>query len=908
MRDSTGPLHDWPFQSRSEELAVLLAEIDAGVEHPEDPSGVVIVSPAGMGKSRLLREAMHWARQRGVPTMLAIATRSAGVTPYAALAHLVPHVPVERHQDLTSWYRAVGESLRTADRPRPVIALDDAHLLDVGSAALILHLALTGAATVFVTVRRGEVPPDPVTTLWKDGLAVRVDLQPFSVREVEAFIDSAFAEEVGDRTKRRLARVSGGNLLFAKELVLGAAESGSLRCIDGMWMWDGEVTLAPRLVDAVSQRLQGLDGPAREALGLVALGEPLAARLAEQVVTANSLSALERAGLIRVSAEDTDAVFRLGHPLYGEVVLGQLGYLAQRRLRRCLVDVLEPEVRQAGGGDTVRVATWRLELGGPVSADLLLDAARRANQTFEHRVAQRLAAAALDHDAGPGAAIELAIAYNGQNEFEKANATLAAAEDEILGVGHAELHERYLVTRHHALALGLARRADALAMVDRFATHHTGTTIDADHATHARLLSAAYRGSLYLDEGRLVETIEATRPVLEDPVGAGPVPSLVALEVAGEAMAYLGWTRSAGALHVRLKALGRTELPEVRRGAFSAVLQEALCLTCEGRVARAVELVSALREQTIDAADPSVRALVALVLGGTLLQQGRPQSAHRELLQANSAFRQADIGGGVSWTMSMIAQARALTGRMDSARAALQEARARAPREPSTRSRADDVIAESLIALMAGDSVAAERCLLAGAGELSELAIPRARLLHLAAQVGGSPARLLRPLQEIASNMESDLPHVLAEHTAALVNRDGRALMESAAQFSRRGMWLQAAESAAQGSRAFASAGATTAATKAAGRSHALASRCEGARTPAMSLQMSTPHLSRRELEVARLAGQGLSNAEIAAHLVLSVRTVESHLYQSFAKLGVTHRDQLGAAIDGADLSRGGRV
>lgn len=56
---------------------------------------------------------------------------------------------------------------------------------------------------------------------------------------------------------------------------------------------------------------------------------------------------------------------------------------------------------------------------------------------------------------------------------------------------------------------------------------------------------------------------------------------------------------------------------------------------------------------------------------------------------------------------------------------------------------------------------------------------------------------------------------------------------------------------------------------------------------------------------MARLAAQGLSNAAIAERLVVSVRTVESHLYQAFAKLGIERRAQLRtllpAPLGGAD-------
>ena len=48
--------------------------------------------------------------------------------------------------------------------------------------------------------------------------------------------------------------------------------------------------------------------------------------------------------------------------------------------------------------------------------------------------------------------------------------------------------------------------------------------------------------------------------------------------------------------------------------------------------------------------------------------------------------------------------------------------------------------------------------------------------------------------------------------------------------------------------------------------------------------------LTGREVEVLRLVALGLSNAEIAAQLVVSPRTVHAHLRSIFDKLGVTTR------------------
>jgi DNA-binding CsgD family transcriptional regulator len=58
--------------------------------------------------------------------------------------------------------------------------------------------------------------------------------------------------------------------------------------------------------------------------------------------------------------------------------------------------------------------------------------------------------------------------------------------------------------------------------------------------------------------------------------------------------------------------------------------------------------------------------------------------------------------------------------------------------------------------------------------------------------------------------------------------------------------------------------------------------------------------LSPQEMQIARLAAQGLSNREIGHELYLSPRTVGSHLYRIFPKLNVTSRSQLARLLGGS--------
>jgi DNA-binding NarL/FixJ family response regulator len=59
----------------------------------------------------------------------------------------------------------------------------------------------------------------------------------------------------------------------------------------------------------------------------------------------------------------------------------------------------------------------------------------------------------------------------------------------------------------------------------------------------------------------------------------------------------------------------------------------------------------------------------------------------------------------------------------------------------------------------------------------------------------------------------------------------------------------------------------------------------------------SLDELTPQELQIVQMAAQGLANREIGERLYLSHRTVESHLYRVFPKLGVTSRAQLAGAL-----------
>ncbi|MEJ8672143.1 helix-turn-helix transcriptional regulator [Streptomyces sp. MS1.AVA.1] len=110
-----------------------------------------------------------------------------------------------------------------------------------------------------------------------------------------------------------------------------------------------------------------------------------------------------------------------------------------------------------------------------------------------------------------------------------------------------------------------------------------------------------------------------------------------------------------------------------------------------------------------------------------------------------------------------------------------------------------------------------------------------------------------------------------------------------AQELEQRGFLLFAAEAHAHAVRAHRD---PRAARTARTRAVALARRCQGARTPALS-GLVLGELTTRQRQIVTLAATGLSNRQIAEKLTLSVRTVGNHLYGAYARLGASDRGAL---------------
>ena len=152
-------------------------------------------------------------------------------------------------------------------------------------------------------------------------------------------------------------------------------------------------------------------------------------------------------------------------------------------------------------------------------------------------------------------------------------------------------------------------------------------------------------------------------------------------------------------------------------------------------------------------------------------------------------------------------------------------------------------------------------------------------------------------LAELTHLVEGPWIAALSMHATALVTNDADLLAHAVDRFDAMDTVTYAAEAATELAAMHRRSGDQRAANAAERRAQLLVERSEGARTPGLSRGSALVPLTGREHEVALLAAQGLTSGEIAERLVLSTRTVDTHLARVYRKLGIAGRDELAGAL-----------
>ena len=163
----------------------------------------------------------------------------------------------------------------------------------------------------------------------------------------------------------------------------------------------------------------------------------------------------------------------------------------------------------------------------------------------------------------------------------------------------------------------------------------------------------------------------------------------------------------------------------------------------------------------------------------------------------------------------------------------------------------------------------------------------------------GRPRAVAEDLAALATQDDGRLLDALAAHATAAATGDVDGLAAAADVCSALGLVLSAAEAASEAADLARRRGDPRRATALARQVTGWVAEVEGARTPALLSADAgqVERLTAREREIAVLVAQGRSSKDIAAALVLSVRTVDNHLQRIFGKLGISSRAEVAAAL-----------
>lgn len=866
----------WPLVGRQAELRRARQALDTRAI-------VVLTGPAGVGKTRLARELLDTSRQSGLATMWVAGSTSSARIPFGAFARYLPFLktgadsPARDDIDvLTGTQQAI---MQLADGRQLWLGVDDAHLLDEASARLTRQLASGTAGVSVVLTMRDEKPwPDSMTALLDEGTAERIEVHPLSRSDTAKILEIALGGKVDGLLVQQAWEASAGNSLYLRELVEAARETRQLAQVGGIWHLRGPLVASGRLRELIRVRFAHVDDRTRRTLETLAVAEPIDRYTLGLVSGDDPVEDAERHGL--VACDDDPAGVRLAHPLYGEVLRESMPFTRRQIVTRQLADTLE-KTGASADDELLRYVLWRLDTREALPADLLLRAARRALESSSLSLAERLARAGVDVDGGPRALTLLAIVRYRQGRWKE-------ALDDL---------ERINPSDDSTLTEVAVLKTSILQWFpDRF-TEAKRVLSDAEARVRDRDCQAwlaAMRAVLASFAGRPSESVALAAPFV-DMADLPPRPLLTALFAFGRGLALSG--RGDEAIRVAQRALDpalRTadEVDGAVTRAAGTILLSHLCC---GRLDEAEQLARFQYDRAMNLRSPEAQGPGAAALGLIQLLRGRVATAASFFKEADLGLRRADTFGMRTLCLGSLAQALVMCGEDTAAAEVLSEA----DRADRDRINWFDWAVEVARAWLAARKNRAEGARMAL--KTAETAESRGQLpfaswtYHTAVRISPSELAAVR-LRDVARQCDGPFPVAMAMRASALIANEPDSLLQASEAFEELGMLLLAAEAAADAAMRKAGQGRRTG--PLVERARCLAAECEGAWSPILEdLSCSPAGLSPREMAVARLAGQGRSSRDIAEHLAISVRTVDSHLTSIYLKLGIEGRTGLPEAL-----------
>jgi DNA-binding CsgD family transcriptional regulator len=826
---------------------------------PRQGGALLFRGARGLGRSALLEVARERAEAAGYAVLAASGT-AGGTGLHELLRGLRADIegPAPEHADAVDRLRigvAVLEALASAAAERPLVVLiDDAHRLDERSRELLAFAGrrVVAAPIAFVVTAEGQA--------LSDAQLPEVELRPLdSAAAREVLAPFALPERLADAV---LAQAEGSPVALT-ELARAAHDRADALLAEPVL----RLPVSPRLAGVLRSRVESLGDRTRALLLALALDPD--ATLDEAVAAAGADVTLADAGtaLDAGTVEPHARGLRFTSPLTAAAAISAAGQARvgavhaafaahlddpRRRALHAAAGAVEPDDALAAA--VSRAATALRRSGEPAAAAAAFEVAARLSESGPDKVRRLLSASLVALDLGLPPVVRRLL-----DEAERLGPPPRLAP--VLE------WQRRLLTGDWPVP----DDAESARLIDALVAGP-----DADAALTALMPlamgcwwsdpSPRIRAVMVESAARLARRTADPRAdaiaALADPAAAGervrarlaaPAPEdpLDAVQLAIAAQAVGAWHeahRLIGPAVERLRRQGHAgalahALIHEAHGAF--YMGEWAVAVAVGREARELAARAGRPRQAFAGLLAHARALATIGDAGAALVEAEALAARSGLPGADAVLRSARA------SLALAAG--------DPERAAAELAPPFAAPVPQAMVRAGWEIfdlAEALVALDRHDEAAAHVRAFSpyGLGGLARAAVGCARTLvdHGAAVPDPAPWPFLRARMLLAHGGRERAADVLR------AARDELAIVRAVHFVARAERELQTAGDAW---------------------------------TPAIA--ELTPH----ELRIARLAASGLSNPEIARRLEVSPRTIASHLYRVFPKLGVTSRAQLRSVL-----------
>ncbi len=432
------------FVGRAEELRLLVGALEQAAAGQGQT--VLLAGEAGIGKTRLTREALGLARSCGFQLLEASAYPLEGGLAYALMLdafgpHLrrldasrqaalvtglpdlgrlfsglgLPHpTPLgDPALEKTRLFEAVARLLERLSHEAPlVVFLDDLHWADPASLELLHYLGRGLSALPVLLLgayRPGELDGERrlrslTRSLKRAGLGEEIALTRLGPDAVAALTQAVLGGDPPADLLNALEARAAGTPLFVEALIEAMIDSRQLTCVGQRWVLapGAGVDLPPDARALMLERLERLEPAARRLADLMAVCGDSAPhevlRLAagrDEASLLNTLGRLRSTGLITEKLSGVEVCYTLFHPLMQEVAYAELSEMGRRRGHAALAAALE----QLRPGDLERLARHYRGAGPEADQDraleVLVAAGERARELHANDQAARHFGAAL---------------------------------------------------------------------------------------------------------------------------------------------------------------------------------------------------------------------------------------------------------------------------------------------------------------------------------------------------------------------------------------------------------------------------------------------------------------------------------------------------------------------------------